>query len=358
MEKPEVMDVLTRVLSGYDIILVQEIVDVSETGHPQPDGAGCTAAAGLQYEVTLSPRVGRGSYEQYGYVYRTDRVSVKAAQLYPDTTDVFAREPYIATFAVSGVRHLDELTLVGIHTQPSAADKEIDALSDVLDYTTAQLGATNDVTWAIADHTDTTVSATNCAYDRVVLRGDALSRALVAGSAAPFRFDAAWGLSEELTESVSDHYPVAFRLKPLAVSAAESYLQALAEFSVTDTRGTPGEQVKALAAAAGSGDTASYTVRPLYDAAGVLSQVQAEYRSYKLSGEAILDTVEVFQTRFPAVVSDYQLGLLRYKLAAGGFADASVFEAASSARWYARVTCPMESSARCWVAVGVRTPVA
>ena len=385
MGKPEVMSVLTQLLSGHDITLVQEIVDSSETAIHNLT-ARVSAATGVPYEVTLSPRVGRGSYEQYGFVYRADRVSVKAAQLYPDETDVFAREPYIATFSVGEVRHLQELTLVGIHTQPSAAETEIDALSDVLDYASAQLGASNvallgdfnagcsyvtsaewavnrlrhrqDVTWAIADHTDTTVSSTNCAYDRIVLWGEALGSALVAGSAAPFRYDAAWGLTAELAEAVSDHYPVSFRLKPRAVPAAESYLQTLELFSVTDTRGTPGEQVKALAAAAGSGDTPDYDVRALYDTAGALAEVHAEYRSYKLSGYAILDTLTAFQARFPAVVSAYQLGLLRYKLDAGGYSDSTVFEEASSARWYARVTCPMESSARCRVAVGVRTPVA
>ena len=98
--------------------------------------------------------------------------------------------------AISSSGHLSEFTLVGIHTQPSRAAEEIDALSDVLDYVESQLGAQNvvllgdfnggcsyvtstewaanrlksrrDVTWAIADYTDTTVHDTNCAYDRYV----------------------------------------------------------------------------------------------------------------------------------------------------------------------------------------------
>ena len=387
MNKPDVMKVLTDVLSRYDITLVQEIVDSSETAIYNLTER-VAKATGLPYKVSLSGRVGRGSYEQYGYVYRSDRVSVIAKQLYPETNDVFAREPYIVKFGVSGVRDLDELTLIGIHTQPSAADKEIDALSDVLDYAvnSTQIAAKNvallgdfnagcsyvtssewsvnrlkhreDVTWEIADHIDTTVSSTNCAYDRIVLRGDALRSALVDGSAGPFRYEAALNVSEELTEDVSDHYPVQFQLKPRAVPAAESYLQTLDVFSVTDTRGVSGEDVKALAAAAGSDDTASYDIQPLFDASGALTEVRAEFSSYKMSGTAILETLEEFQARFPNIVTPYQLGLLRYKEAAGGFSDPTVYDQPKSPRWYARVTCPFAATAKCRVAVGKRTLVA
>ena len=299
---------------------------------------------------------------------------------------MFAREPYIVTFTLNDVRDLSELTLIGIHTQPSAADTEIDALSDVLDYAMTELGAKNvallgdfnagcsyvtssewsvnrlkhrdDVSWEVADYTDTTVSSTNCAYDRIVLYGDALRQALVNDSAGPFRYDEAWGVSEDLTEDVSDHYPVHFQLKPRVTPAAESYLKIQDIFSVTDSRGVSGEEVKALADAAGSGDTASYNIRPLYDSAGALTEVQAEYRSYKMSGAGILDTLAAFQTRFPAIVSAYQLGLLRYKVEAAGFSDPTVYDAPSSPRWYSRVICPMEATAKCRVAVGKRTLVA
>ena len=105
--------------------------------------------------------------------------------------------------------HLTRLTLVGIHTQPSKAAEEIDALSDVLDYVETELGAQNvvllgdfnagcsyvtgaqwevnrlkgraDVTWTIADHTDTTVHATNCAYDRYGTRTACRARSLELG---------------------------------------------------------------------------------------------------------------------------------------------------------------------------------
>ena len=43
------------------------------------------------------------------------------------------------------------------------------------------------------------------------------------------------------------------------------------------------------------------------------SQVQAEYSSYKMSGGGILETLVEFQSKFPTIVTNYDLGLLRYK---------------------------------------------
>ena len=45
-------------------------------------------------------------------------------------------------------------------------------------------------------------------FSRIVLKGAELSSALVEGSVGPFRFDEEWNVPEELTEDVSDHYPV------------------------------------------------------------------------------------------------------------------------------------------------------
>ncbi|XP_037079660.1 deoxyribonuclease-1-like [Pollicipes pollicipes] len=339
MQKRDVMDLLVRVLSQYDITLVQEIVDVSEAAIHNLT-ARVAAATGQPYSVTVSPRVGRNAFEQYAYVYRSDRVGVRSALMYPDPSDVFEREPYIVTFALDDVRYLSELTLVGIHTQPRKADVEIDALSDVLDYVQQEMSASNvvllgdfnagcsyvtetewavnrlksrqDVVWTIADYTDTTVSSTNCAYDRIVLNGDALLDAVVDNSIGPL--------------------PLRRGLKPKTVRAAEQYLYPLDVFSVTDRRGVPADDVRALTTAA---DTAQYDVLGLYDAQSQLVKVEASYRSYKLSGDGILDTLISFQTKFPSIVSNYDLGLLRYK-----------------------VSCSMASKPRCQVTVEKRTLVA
>lgn len=59
----------------------------------------------------------------------------------------------------------------------------------------------------IDDDVDTTTSATDCAYDRIIV-SSALGAKVVEGSAMPYKFDAALGLSMEDAKVVSDHYPV------------------------------------------------------------------------------------------------------------------------------------------------------
>lgn len=52
--------------------------------------------------------------------------------------------------------------------------------------------------WLIPDTADTTSTATHCAYDRIVVAGTVLQHAIVPDSAAPFDFQAAYGLSNQL----------------------------------------------------------------------------------------------------------------------------------------------------------------
>uniref|UniRef100_A0ACB8EM40 Uncharacterized protein n=3 Tax=Sphaerodactylus townsendi TaxID=933632 RepID=A0ACB8EM40_9SAUR len=71
-----------------------------------------------------------------------------------------------------------------------------------------------DFHWLIGDKEDTTVSHwTCCAYDRIIVHGEELLRAVVARSAKPFNFTHALGLSEEEALEISDHYPVEVNLR-------------------------------------------------------------------------------------------------------------------------------------------------
>lgn len=67
--------------------------------------------------------------------------------------------------------------------------------------------------WLIPDSADTTVTSTHCAYDRIVVAGALLQSAVVPNSVGPFDFQAAFGLSKQLAEAISDHYPVEMTLK-------------------------------------------------------------------------------------------------------------------------------------------------
>jgi len=93
--KPEVMDVLARIIRTYDIIAIQEIRDASQTALPAL--VNLVNADGSQYSYVVSERLGRTtSKEQYAYVFNTQTIEViNTPHTYPepDGTDPFHREP-------------------------------------------------------------------------------------------------------------------------------------------------------------------------------------------------------------------------------------------------------------------------
>ncbi|WP_445475307.1 exonuclease/endonuclease/phosphatase family protein [Methanococcoides methylutens] len=226
--KPDVMMVLADVVRTYDIIAIQEIRDSSQTALPAL--VDLVNSDGSQYDYVVSERLGRtSSKEQYAYIYDTTTVSLAGTpETYPEPegTDPFHRQPYISSF-----RALDgdyDVVLMVIHTDPDEATEEINALDDVLEY--AQLSYPDegdfvlmgdfnadgsyfdedsssdldDHFWLIDDSLDTTTKSTDYTYDRIVLT----DTSDLVGDHGVFRYDLEYGLSEEMTVAVSDHYPV------------------------------------------------------------------------------------------------------------------------------------------------------
>uniref|UniRef100_A0A8C0YZT7 Deoxyribonuclease-1 n=1 Tax=Canis lupus familiaris TaxID=9615 RepID=A0A8C0YZT7_CANLF len=134
-----------------------------------------------------------------------------------------------------------EFAVVPLHAAPLDAVAEIDALYDVyLDvqhkwdledivlmgdfnagcsyvaasqWSSIRLRTNPAFQWLIPDTADTTSTSTHCAYDRIVVAGSQLQHAVVPESAAPFNFQVAYGLSSQLAQAISDHYPVEVTLK-------------------------------------------------------------------------------------------------------------------------------------------------
>lgn len=228
--KPEVMEVLTRVAREFDVVLVQEIRDIS--GETAP--AYLTAINGLEgpaYDYVESPRLGRtSSKESYAYYWNTATVSLVegSAHVYNDTLDVYEREPFIASFTAGGF----DFTLIGVHTKPEAAGWEIGNLTLVAGSVLAANPEERDVIilgdlnadgsyfdedgpsplkaepyiWVTSNSLDT-MTKTDWTYDRVVITGSTLHE-YVDGSCTAFYFDAEYGLSGEIVTDVSDHYPL------------------------------------------------------------------------------------------------------------------------------------------------------
>ena len=226
------MDVLAKIIRTYDIVAIQEIRDASQTSLPTL--VDLVTSDGSQYDYVVSERLGRTiSKEQYAYIYNTQTVELTSTPLtYPEPsgTDPFHRQPYIASF-----RALDgnfDATFIVIHTDPDEATEEINGLGAVVTYAKSSypdeqdfivMGDLNadgsyfneDSTsalsgsgyhWVIDDSIDTTTKSTDYTYDRIIVTDSAVSD--LAGDSGVFRYDIEYGLSEDETVAVSDHYPV------------------------------------------------------------------------------------------------------------------------------------------------------
>ena len=83
--KPEVLDVLGKIIRTYDIVAIQEIRDKSQTALPAL--VDTVNSDNSQYDYVVSERLGRTiSKEQYAYIYNTQTVELTGApQIYPES---------------------------------------------------------------------------------------------------------------------------------------------------------------------------------------------------------------------------------------------------------------------------------
>ncbi|XP_015265412.1 PREDICTED: deoxyribonuclease-1-like 2 [Gekko japonicus] len=230
-----VRKVIVKILSRYDIALVQEVRD-SDLSAVTTLMEQLNRASKNSYDYIISEPLGREKYkEMYLFIYRTESVSPEAQYQYPNHNDAFSRAPFIVKFSVPGSKG-DPLILVPLHTPPSEAVAEIDALYDVYlkvidkwgtdnmmflgdfnadcsyvakkDWASIRLRTSEVFKWLISDSTDTTVGQSDCAYDRIVVSGSRLRKWIDPESAKVYDFQTALKLSQEEALAVSDHFPV------------------------------------------------------------------------------------------------------------------------------------------------------
>ena len=234
--KPEVVAELVTIFERYDLVAVQEIKDIDEQV-PYQFLDELNNNSSIDWKMVLSLRTGlqeddQNSQEQYAYYYRSDVfISLDNGTLYNDSAkDSFQREPLVSQFELidlTGNSTGLDFTLINIHTKPTEAVSEMEALQDVLNWSSDTFEENDQIilgdfnadcsyasyqdlislsistanhTWIIPDDADTTVSDSRCAYDRVVTTGD-----------LDERLTGAWGVDMEISSSnVSDHRPVWF----------------------------------------------------------------------------------------------------------------------------------------------------
>ncbi|XP_053705954.1 deoxyribonuclease-1-like 1 isoform X1 [Synchiropus splendidus] len=256
-KKQDVMLTLAKIIVRCNVSLLQEVQDSGQKAVPELMKTINSFDRRHEYSAVSSERLGRGTYqEQYVFVYRSDTVTLTGQYQYhdkrPGDVDAFAREPFVVRFKAPKTA-IKEFVLIPLHTSPENTTKELDSLYDVLQYVRKMwktenvmlLGDFNadcrslpkkdrdkirlltedNLHWLIKDNMDTTVrSSTTCAYDRIVVHGDAFSRAIVPFSAKPFDFQKEYKLTEDQALVISDHFPVEVQLRDAASRLASSLL--------------------------------------------------------------------------------------------------------------------------------------
>ncbi len=240
VEKPQAMQALVNILRRYDLVVLIELRD--RTGGSFAELlAQINAQSGHQYALELSQRSGRGNRkEQYGFLYRLDRVNILDFYDYDDglepDLDSFEREPAVAYIDLAGLT----LTLIAIHADPDTVALELNRLIPVYEDAVQRTGDSDAIIlgdfnadcsflpardkpfinllnddrfiWLLGDEVDTTVRAsTDCAYDRIVVT-KTLNRFLPLNAASVYDYSTALGLDEITALEVSDHFPVELRL--------------------------------------------------------------------------------------------------------------------------------------------------
>ena len=250
MSKPAVVTKLINTLQRYDLVLVQEVRDISETAIKDLlNQLNAPPAANGAYALVLSARLGRtNSKEQLAWFYRPSKISFVKEKQISELADYWERPPQITYWDITGGNGLPENTvgIVGIHIDPDEAISEINHLGPVVDdvvatgaakagvwvmgdlnadcsyisqtkwkcirdstCTTTQMSLYNPTKyeWFIDDDVDTTTSATDCAYDRFVFAKPVPKISNV----GVFDFSEK-GMSLADIKLVSDHYPIEFTL--------------------------------------------------------------------------------------------------------------------------------------------------
>ena len=229
--KPKVLDTIAKIVSIFDIIAIQEIQDKT----------GLTikrlhSKIKKDYSYVIGPRVGysKRRKEQYAYFYRKEMVEYISSYTYNDTLDEFSRDPFIAHFKLKYLKQ--HLVLINIHTPPKFALREIRKLPDVIEDAYAKYSEKNIIllgdfnadcayfdensyerifpplkyAWAIENKRDTTVSLTNCTYDRIVLTINMLK--YYDFQSGVLKFNKIFRLPRKKALKISDHYPVWIKL--------------------------------------------------------------------------------------------------------------------------------------------------
>jgi endonuclease/exonuclease/phosphatase family metal-dependent hydrolase len=250
LSKPNVVEILARVVRKFDIVAIQEVRAKSDDIIPRFLQA--VNADGSRYHYVIGPREGRtSSKEQYVFVYDTTRVEVDPSSLgtIPDPSDRLHRPPLVARFRtlVNPPQAAFTFWLVNTHTDPDEVPQELAALSDVFvamqrthpdEDDVIMLGDLNagppqfgsfqripGIGWAVAGTTTNTRRTKT--YDNLVFARPQTAEYL--GAWGVFDLQTAFGLPLDNALEVSDHNPVWAAFSPVEIRGPQQAMPLAAQ---------------------------------------------------------------------------------------------------------------------------------
>ena len=238
LEKDDVIQVFLNLFDRNDVSMMMEIREKDEKSFPIFVEL-LNEFSDNKYNATMSDRKGRSqSKEQYGFIWREDKVRLLELWEYEDEDDVFEREPVVARF--EDLRTSKVVNFLATHISPKSGETipELNGLVNVYDkfkglYNTYDLLMAGDFNadcnyvckscwdqvdlfvdqrfyWLISSYANTTAAKSSCAYDRVIVAGETMSKTV--RDAHVFRYDLAYGLNSTEVKKVSDHFPIEFQV--------------------------------------------------------------------------------------------------------------------------------------------------
>ena len=229
------MATYAEIIGQYDIIFVQEIRDADQSAFPKL----CSLLSG--YNCIVSSRAGRTqTKEQVGVIYHKGVFITSWKDFNPDAQDRWERPPIEITFDIEGY----QLTAYNMHIDPDEVQKELYGLEQIVssDGNVIVLGDLNadcsyykpavekefdSWNWIIKDTADTTVSGTDCAYDRIIMNDDAQEELIVSGV-----------ITSKINTTVSDHYLVWIEMKTNETTPKEKEEQIIVQMTNNSSTNT------------------------------------------------------------------------------------------------------------------------
>ncbi|EFC46274.1 predicted protein [Naegleria gruberi] len=243
MEKKNVLAVILKILSRYDLVLIQEVRDSSDTAFANLVKELSNYNKNVKYGSAISERLGRSnSKEQYGFIYNTDKVKMIKTVQFKDTKGWFERPPFAFVFELNAAKLKgQQFAILGCHIKPGDVVNELNHLVEVYDSFKSEpfykniiltgdfnadcsylsdtemkkLKLSTDARFKWLIDMDSTVADSECSYDRYIVPVELSAKKLSSGAlyelgqATVYRYDKDMKITdEELVEDVSDHYPI------------------------------------------------------------------------------------------------------------------------------------------------------